>query len=304
MSDQRPRHPIALDRCGAIAREVLAEAGDVRVIAAFERSVYVACPHGIVCLGMQGIGAGPINAGLDLAPSRAWTDLGVMLDGEGSCDGRLLGIGDLLLDVTSGESWHPPAMPPFVAADATRGLHRLRELAAPRLPDEGLAALVLAADAPPLRSAVHKAAAGSISALRQTLPAVLRQDSWVAPALRSSILLVGLGPGFTPSGDDLLGGLMLALSAAGRTGLRDALWNTLAPELDDLTTPPSAMHLSAAADGMGSASLHALLNDVLAGGTPALAARFDSVAGIGHTSGWDALAGLVLGLDALTAGGS
>jgi hypothetical protein len=52
---------------------------------------------------------------------------------------------------------------------------------------------------------------------------------------------------------------------------------------------------------MASASLHALLNDMLAGGTPALADRFDAVARIGHTSGWDAMAGLVLGLEALTA---
>lgn len=301
MSDPRQRQPVAMAVCGAIAREVLAEAGEVRVIAAFERSVYVACPHGIVCLGMPGIGAGPINAELDLPQSRAWTDLGVMPDEEGRSDGRLLGVGDLLVDIASGKTWHPPAMPPFVATDAARGLHRVRELAAPRLPDDGLAALILAGDEHPLRSAVHKAAAGSVSALRQTLPAVLRQDSWIAPALRSAILLVGLGPGFTPAGDDLLGGLMLALSAADRTGLRDALWNTLAPELDDLTTPPSAMHLSAAADGMASASLHALLNDMLAGGTPALADRFDAVARIGHTSGWDAMAGLVLGLEALTA---
>jgi hypothetical protein len=301
MSDGVPRLMTPVIRAGAIAREVLTEEGEVRVVAAFERTVYLACPRGIVCLGMAGLGAGPINAEVALDARQGWIDAGVMLDEEGQSAGSKVGIGDLVIDVTSGTTWLPPPFPTLDASTVSRGLARLHAVAQDRLPDQGLAGLVLLRDPGASRSAIHRAAAGPIAALRQSLPDAMRKDAWTAPALRAATLLVGLGPGFTPSGDDLLGGLMLALTAAGREGLRDALWHALEHELDHLTTPPSAMHLSAAADGMGSEPVHLLVNDVSSGGTPALGGRLDTVARIGHTSGWDALAGIVLGLEASVA---
>ena len=58
MPDGDAQAAIPVMRCGAIAREVLADAGETRVIAVFDRSFYLACPRGIVCIGTAGIGAG------------------------------------------------------------------------------------------------------------------------------------------------------------------------------------------------------------------------------------------------------
>ena len=108
------------------------------------------------------------------------------------------------------------------------------------------------------------------------------------------MLLLGLGPGLTPSGDDLLGGLMIALTALDQTGVRDQLWDALRPELEMLTNEISAMHLAVAADGLGSAACHEALNAMLAGTPPDL----DAIDAIGHTSGWDMLAGMAVALAA------
>lgn len=298
MSSGDARAALAIVCCGAIAREVLAQVGETRVIALFERCFYLACPSGIVCIGTLAIGAGPINVGTALPDGIAWPSLGVMLDAEGETDGTTCRIGDgFALAVGSGETWHPPITPAFDAPRVKSGLLRLRGLARGLPPHDGLARLVFGEphDAKALPT-IARAAEGPIGDLVRGLPPSLMAHTWTADTMRAATLLVGLGPGFTPAGDDLLGGLMLALTAAGRITLRDALWHALEPELDDLTVPASAMHLSAAADGMASETVHHLLNAILLD-SPNLGAGLEAVAQIGHTSGWDCLAGVVLGLE-------
>jgi hypothetical protein len=94
---------------------------------------------------------------------------------------------------------------------------------------------------------------------------------------------------------------MLALTAARHLRLRDALWDAIEGELGALTTPVSAMHLAAAADGMALEPLHALIEATMAVGQPRITVALEAAIRIGHTSGWDAVAGLVLGFDALSA---
>lgn len=287
-------------RCGAIAREILADAGETRVLAVFERSFYLACPRGIVCIGTADIGAGPINVEVALPIGVTWPQLGVMPDAEGETSGSTCRIGDgFALAVDAGATWFPPPLPDFDAARVAGGVARLRACVRPlELPDEGLACLIFeAADHRKSLDRTARAAQVPMATLSRAIPRALAADAWSPDALQAATLLVGLGPGFTPSGDDVLGGLMLALTAAGRTTLRDALWRALRPELDDLTVPASAMHLSAAADGMGSESVHLLLNAILLD-TSDVGPRLGVVARIGHTSGWDCLVGLVLGLEA------
>lgn len=301
MPDAGPRAAIPLVRCGAIAREVLADAGETRVIASFERSFYLACPRGIVCIGTPGIGAGPIQAEVSLPEGMTWATLGIMPEARGETSGDVTAIGDgLLLDIATGSTWLPPPMPDFEAMRVRRGTIALRNHARAGLPDEGFARLIFG-DPVAERdlSAMMKAARGPLDDLQGALRPSLDGDTWRAEAVQAATLLVGLGPGFTPSGDDVLGGLLLALTSAGRIGLRDALWQALEPELDALTVPASAMHLSAAADGMAGEPVHLLLNAILRDDVESLPAHLQRVAAIGHTSGWDCLAGLVMGLEAL-----
>lgn len=95
--------------------------------------------------------------------------------------------------------------------------------------------------------------------------------------------LIGLGPGLTPSGDDYLGGMMVALRLSGRRMQADGLWRWLQPRLGR-TSAISAAHLAAAAAGEAHEVLHQVLNG------DADPSKLDTV---GHCSGWDAFAGAV-----------
>jgi hypothetical protein len=101
--------------------------------------------------------------------------------------------------------------------------------------------------------------------------------------------LLGLGPGLTPSGDDALGGAALALRASGRHTQADALRAFVRMRAPTATSAISAAHLRAACDGQGAAALHKILADLVQGRLPDLA-PLDRT---GHSSGWDAAAGIV-----------
>lgn len=122
--------------------------------------------------------------------------------------------------------------------------------------------------------------------------------------------LVGLGPGLTPAGDDVLCGLLLGLRATGREDLRADLWAATAPLLPR-TPALSATLLRQAALGYAVPPVLNLLRqasyaladtartgdpvltrDPASHGNPALAAAALRVAAIGHTSGPALLLGL------------
>ena len=111
--------------------------------------------------------------------------------------------------------------------------------------------------------------------------------------------LVGLGPGLTPSGDDLLGGMMIALHGFGRDDISDELWRAVRPRALDAGNVISLAHLSAASEGQGSAAVHALLHALHTGDCDAMTWHLGQIDRIGHTSGWDALAGVLTVADAL-----
>jgi hypothetical protein len=106
--------------------------------------------------------------------------------------------------------------------------------------------------------------------------------------------LIGLGPGLTPSGDDLLCGALIALHGLGRRGEGVLLYGALEGTLNTATHAISRAHVRAAGEGAGSAALHDLLGDLLAGRQERLAERLRAIDGIGHSSGWDGLAGAVM----------
>ena len=86
---------------------------------------------------------------------------------------------------------------------------------------------------------------------------------------------------------------MIALHALGRPGAARRLADMAVPAAVSTSNKISAAHLAAAAEGQGSAAVHRLVNDVLAGNCAEIDARMAAVGRIGHTSGWDTLAGIV-----------
>lgn len=285
---------------GAIAAELLDEGGEVEVLAAFERSAYLFAPRGIVCIGVPTIGRGPLNV---LVPDKGnWPGgraFGLYEGVKGVAGRRQLSIGpDLVIATQGAPIWTPAAFVVEVARETIEAsVAQVRSLMAGRVPTDGVAGLLFDPSGRAAKTPTALAAGPQIATLRQALPSALAGGTWSEEASRAALLLLGLGPGLTPSGDDFLGGLMLALSAAGKTALRDALWEHLASELDDLPVPVSAMHLSAAADGMGAEVVHDLIGAMQRGESDAIPLAAKDVLDLGATSGADTIAGIVVGLE-------
>ena len=119
---------------------------------------------------------------------------------------------------------------------------------------------------------------------------------------RSGRELVGLGPGLTPSGDDFLGGLLFAAHSLKTAHPRHFNWEEepvtdLIDWASTQTHPISHAILRDHAFGHGPEPLHdvvaSLLNGQDLGRTMGGAKR---LLGIGDTSGWDILAGILTGM--------
>jgi hypothetical protein len=279
---------------GPVARRVLVDGASGRVEAVFERSFYVVVQGHWVCLGPEALGSGPLNALYRPLPPNAArlcrpaSREGVRVLGHALQVGRGIFIG---LERAPEPSPTPTA--PWSAATLAAGLQAFDALDGDLFPGEGLAplcrpgagrpesALLAVADGPAARLAdlVREAAAG-----------VGVENGVDAGSLEP---LVGLGPGLTPSGDDLLGGALVALQAVGLEPLRDAVWAALRARAEADTNAISLAHLAAAAEGQCSAALRRILNRLMTGATGDLRGCLRAVGDIGHTSGWDALAGLL-----------
>lgn len=114
-------------------------------------------------------------------------------------------------------------------------------------------------------------------------------------AAEAASRLVGLGPGLTPSGDDVLVGIEAALHALARPSA-----GFLALAMDDVegrTTAVAATLLRHAGAGEFAERLHALLAALLGSDDEAIPAALDRAVAWGATSGTDCLLGVLIGLD-------
>ena len=110
--------------------------------------------------------------------------------------------------------------------------------------------------------------------------------------------LVGAGPGLTPSGDDVLCGVLLGLRLLDRARHLPRLWDAVAPRLSTTTTLSAAL-LVEAVQGYAVPPVIELGEALAAGGAVGVSAAAAQVLAVGHTSGADLLAGLAGCLDAL-----
>ena len=111
-------------------------------------------------------------------------------------------------------------------------------------------------------------------------------------------LLVGLGPGLTPSGDDLLGGLLVGLRRFHCERVADALAEWVLSHAWERTNIISCAHLENAAKGDCGEVLQETLNAIMNGNKAALSEGIAALDTVGHTSGRDALTGVTLALRA------
>lgn len=278
-----------------MARRALREGARGEIRAVFERSFYVELGGEWVCFGPRTLGAGPLNVLHECRPAATWGN-GEIAAGDPVTVARgIIRIGTAArLRLAGSIEWMPPAVGAWDAVTLASGLDSFDAMVADIMPHDGLAVLASRTGRCGPLPIVARTAAGPADDLAGLVRAdVLSRHGGRRTVPRSLGSLLGLGPGLTPSGDDFLGGAMVALSLLGLTGLRDAIWTTLEPLVACSTNDISRAHLAAAAHGLGSAALHAALNAVIGGRADALGAGLAAIDAIGHTSGWDALAGAV-----------
>jgi hypothetical protein len=283
-------HPvISISTWGAHAQRFCERHASARVVAIFARSFHMAADADFVCIGDRSIGSGPLNAIVDptgwvwvaghLPPVRTEMRIGY---GTIECD-------QIALVTAEASSWLPPPWPRNVEGETLAvALEDLERLAREKAPVEGFARLALSDAAGMPASVLARVAGPRIARLRDWVGARLIGATHAPPPLD----LVGLGPGLTPSGDDLLCGVLIALHAIGQVALARDLYAMIGKAARIATSPLSAACLKAAAEGQGSGPLHETIVALLA--HHSVAQPLEALAQIGHTSGWDALTGAVL----------
>jgi hypothetical protein len=130
------------------------------------------------------------------------------------------------------------------------------------------------------------------------LETAYRRDD-AAAVFTASRALLGLGGGLTPSGDDLVGGALFGRRlVAGDARPWRVLGERLAAEARAASHAISAALLADLAAGASFAPLHALADALAAGDDVGAIAAARALVALGHSSGWDMLAGVLIGTGA------
>jgi Protein of unknown function (DUF2877) len=259
---------------GARAAHLLATRSTWTVAATFERSFYLRSGDAFVCIGARSIGRGPLN-GLTSATAG---------------DGRpFIKVGPHgktpIVDLSHATIWRAPPWPtPPMRPARTDVRHVLRAARAAAPPSSFIHAIC-----PDL--ALHDlvlARAGRGLGILQS--AIIGGDqSQIETAVD---VLLGLGLGLTPSGDDALCGALIMMHALGAVQTASSLASAVRARMRQGTSMLSCAFLDAACDGEASEALHQSIAALLVGGAPDDVIR--PTATIGHSSGFDMLAGALL----------
>jgi len=197
------------------------------VIAVFARSFYLANGVGeLSCIGPSGLGSGPLNMLCDLPRDLDWQARGLRPGQVAHYRDEVLridGIGAFsLADAVPWRPTPPPAVWDRAILDA--GLAALATASRNLACADGFASLIptLALDDP------ATAPDGCAPLLRLAWPGIAALADWLAAGGEgmpgdAAATLLGLGPGLTPSGDDFIGGAMIALHALERRALASRL---------------------------------------------------------------------------------
>lgn len=281
---------------GARAHALLARPGSGRVAAVFARSLYLQRGEDFACVGDRALPEGPLHAATREV-SLSWRGL-VPAGARWRSDGARVLIADRVgIELGRARLWRPPPWPaPPRARTLARRIDVLRAWLPGHQPLEGLAALALGP---------HDATRRLDPMLRRALPAAGAMRAWLQATdppgpPRWVVELLGLGPGLTPSGDDLLAGAMLALHALGRRRALQDLGEAVLREAPARTSALSIAHLRAAADGQVNALLHRACAAILGSAPSRWHAPLTALRNANHCSNWDAMAGIVAVLESET----
>ena len=211
-------------------------------------------------------------------------------------------------DTTKTIIWRPPPIPKNWNNDTLRaGLCALRQLISEQLPTAGLVQLILddqdylSEQACSGRDGLHDLGSAQFRTVHRALSVSSGEANNGALLVDNNAIcnLVGIGAGLTPSGDDFIGGLLLALRTAGYQEVSDSIREAVLPAARIATNKISLEHLKCASLGLASNSVHEFLIAILLGRDHDIVRLADDIDQIGHTSGWDIAAGMVCALEVI-----
>lgn len=283
----------AIREMGLLAEKALRSDSEGRVVAVFESSFYAVLGGQWICVGLPHLGSGPLHVLCERRPL-CWPaiDAAVSVNRSTLCiDNRPLAtFGDASI-------WRPVSAVCWTLAGLQRGLGAVDQSFLVGVAEEGLASAGCAQRHEKLTPLVAVAAPG-IAALDRVITNALDGRAPLPAESAELVTLIGLGPGLTPSGDDLLGGALIALAALDLPKVRDLLWSAVREHLDR-TNDISATHLRTAALGYGAAAMHAAIHTTISGDINRVAPALAAVSAIGHSSGRDGFAGALIALRAI-----
>ena len=265
---------------GRRAAALLRDGGEARVVAPLRGSIYIVLQEQILWLG---------------GPDDPLHPRAILLSEPPAPDGCAPGE-TLRVPPCTVVPWSPDAAPASAQARTTlqRGAASLVAAAAELGHAEGFGARLVGA---PLAFPLSAAAEGA-----DALAAACAAEA-PAHAAAAATALLGLGPGLTPSGDDFVGGAFFARAILAHAGATDAdAWQAAAATVrraaGPSTHPISAALLGDLLAGEGWAPLHALAHALALDQAAAATAAARRLVRLGHSSGWDLLAGFVAGAGA------
>ncbi|HEV8340145.1 MAG TPA: DUF2877 domain-containing protein [bacterium] len=257
-----------------------------RVLAAFEQSAYIETEEGqLVALLAESLGRGAFALTVAGSPSFSALSPGDAL----LIEDHTLHLGELAVDLAAGAPWDPTI--PQLHAAVEIGMRTLDAHLRTHVPEDGLSRAVFEATEPP-ESPLLTEGRGALALLRV---AITQGDA--AGVTRAVTRLAGLGPGLTPSGDDVLAGVLLTLHLwpesarpLGADIVAALMLGTAAPRTGRI----SRAYLWAARQGHASDAWHELVRALPEAGD-GVAAGADRILQTGETSGADMLAGFLFG---------
>lgn|GEM_PF-1991005 len=291
---------------GRVAYTRLKEGGEGTVQGVFDSAINILFAEGLVCLVPEIVQRGPLNVTLRLpvAPPRM-SSLGVRAGDRVRVHGFALELGNRhLVSFGSARIYSPRkkfSLPMLTNGEIDANMEIMRKNALLFGNMAGLGEL-LALMSPRTAKATAKNlnifasfAFGRIVRLEQAFRS--EKKSTLEDAVSE---LIGLGPGLTPSSDDMLAGLVLLCVLYGKNRgcaqrASQLLAQVIAEEARGRTTLLSEEFLRQAASGRGNEPIIRLCAALLTGRRDSVERETRSLLAIGETSGTDTVLGIVLG---------
>ena len=290
-----PRRFAATRISQAIEGTLRVPGGDGTVQGIHRSAVNIALGDRLLTVAHESMGGLP--NGILVDPPIALDQIGLVLGMRVQGDGSALRVpgASTIVFLAGAASWSPamPVVRGLTVARRTDRAERALKLAADQAPQVGLGPLLAGiADRRASVGALGRAAARSLAGVVEAL-----RGGRAERAVSAAIPLIGLGPGATPSGDDLLVGLAAGLAVTDHH-LAGAFAAGVAAEAPGLTTSVAESYLVHAGGLEFSERVHAAALAVLSGPETELPSAVSAAVAWGASSGVDLLVGLLVGIQA------